>query len=207
MGLNIKSDPDKALQQYRNMFNADLGFYPISLKKNTILGPDPLVPDLLSQIYFNRKMLDDNTVEQHYNKIISNSKTKFGFKVVSLPNGDFLPEAMYDVENYTSQVNREKMPDGRYFKGGSYFLYDNLFLICAYLHGIKESENELIERISLDFKIGATTYECLNTVTGEPWKPNMGWNVAIYSIWRKLVDEGKADPKLFNEIDRIVTKK
>jgi hypothetical protein len=96
------------------------------------------------------------------------------------------------------------MPDGSYFKGGSYFLYDNLFLLCAYMHGIKDAERELIWRVSLDFKIGATTYECLNTKTGEPWKPNMGWNVAIYSIWRKLVDEGKADNKLFEEIDKIV---
>jgi hypothetical protein len=97
------------------------------------------------------------------------------------------------------------MPDGQYFKGGSYFLYDNLFLIDAYLHGIKEAEEELIWRISLDFKIGATTYECLNTITGEPWKPNMGWNVAVYSIWRQLVDDGIADMKLFNKIDSIVS--
>jgi len=204
MKLKIKSDPGKALQEYQNMFNAELGFYPISRKKNTILGPDPLVPDLISQIYFNRKMLDSKTVEQHFNKIIKNSKTNYGYKVVSQPNGDFLTPEMYDVKNYVSQVNREKMPDGRYFKGGSYFLYDNLFLIDAYLHGIKEAEAELIWRISLDFKIGATTYECLNTVNGEPWKPNMGWNVAIYSFWRKLVDEGKADNKLFEAIDKIV---
>lgn len=29
-------------------------------------------------------------------------------------------------------------------------------------------------------------------------------NVAVYSIWRKLADEGKASLKLFNEIDQIV---
>jgi len=205
MGLKVKSDPEKALLNYRSMFNAELGFYPISRKKNTIMGPDPLVPDLLSQIYFNRKMLNSSTVVQHYNRIIKNSKTRFGFKVVSLPNGDYLPAELYDVKGYVSQANREKdMPDGRYFKGGSYFLYDNLFLIDAYLHGVKEAEDELIERISLDFKIGATTFECLNTKTGEPWKPNMGWNVAVYAIWRKLADEGKASNRLFETIDRIV---
>jgi len=207
MGLQVKSDPEKALQNYRSMFNSELGFYPISLKKNTILGPDPLVPDLLSQIYFSRKMLETSTVVQHYNRIIKNSKTRFGFKVVSLPNGDYLPAEMYDVKGYISQANREKdMSDGRYFKGGSYFLYDNLFLIDAYLHGIKEAEDELIERVSLDFKIGATTYECLNTKTGEPWKPNMGWNVAVYAIWRKLADEGKASNRLFETVDKIVKK-
>ena len=207
MGLQIKSDPNKALRQYQSLFNSKLGFYPISKLKNTILGPDPLVPDLLSQLYFNRKMLNDKTVTQHYLQIVNNSKTKYGFKVLSLSNGDYLPAEMYNVKGYISQVNREKdMPDGRYLKGGSYFLYDNLFLIDAYLHGVKEAEDELIWRVSLDFKIGATTYECLNTKTGEPWKPNMGWNVAIYSFWRKLVDEGKASNRLFETIDQIVKK-
>jgi hypothetical protein len=204
MGLRIKSDPDKALLNYKQTFNTKLGFYPVSKKKNNILGPDPLAPDLIAQIYFGRKLLDDTTVKQHYDKLIHNSKTKYGIKVYSMPNGDFLPNEMYDVANYQSQANREKMPDGRYLKGGSYFLYDDLFLIDAYLHGIKEAEDELIWRTSLDFAIGSTTYECLNTVTGEPWKPNMGWNVAIYSFWRKLMDEGRADDKLFKKIDSIV---
>ncbi len=203
MGLRTRSDPAKALKNYQDMFNAELGFYPISKKKNMILGPDPLVPDLLSQIYFGRKMLATNTVEQHYGKMVSGSKTKYGFKTVCMPNGDYLPAALYDIKGYTSQMNREKIPDGGYFRGGSFFLYDNLFLIDAYLHGIKEAEGELIWRTSLDFEIGNTTYECLNTKSGEPWKPNMGWNVAIYSIWRKLVDEGKADAKLFERIDKL----
>jgi len=203
MGLTIKSDPDKALRNYQNMFNAESGFYPISKKKNMILGPDPLVPDLLSQLYFGKKMLDTKSVKQHYDKMVKGSKTAFGFKTVCMPNGDYLPASLYDIPGYTSQMNNETIPDGGYFRGGSFFLYDNLFLIDAYLHGIKEAEDELIWRTSLDFEIGNTTYECLNTKTGEPWKPNMGWNVAIYSIWRKLVDEGKADAKLFERIDKI----
>jgi len=204
MGLKTTSDPDKARRNYQLMYNTEQGFYPVSKKKNLIMGPDPLVPDLLSQLYFNKPMLDTKSVNSHYNKMVKFSKTNFGFKVVSLPNGEYLPAAMYDVKNYQSQVSRSKMPDGQYCQGGSFFLYDNLFLIDAYLHGIKEAADELSWRASLDFGIGATTYECLNTVTGEPWKPNMGWNVAIYSIWRKLVDEGKADDRLFNKIDSIV---
>lgn len=108
------------------------------------------------------------------------------------------------ASNYESQVNRENMPDGRYFKGGSYFLYDNLFLLDAYLHGIDGVEEMLKWRIGLDFKIGATSYECLNTITGEPWKPNMGWNVAIYAFWQKLMEEGKANAALLGHIDKIV---
>ena len=206
IGLTIRSNPEEALKHYQNSYDKKLGFYPISQKKS-ILGPDPLVPDLLSQLYLGKKMLDSKTVQSHFNRMVNYSKTNFGFKVVATPDGKYLPAAMYDVADYISQVNREKMPDGRYFKGGSYFLYDNLFLIDAYLHGIKEAEDELIWRTSLDFKIGSTAYECLNTITGEPWKPNMGWNVAIYSIWRKLVEEGKASDRLFKNIDSLVNKK
>ncbi|MGF1636998.1 MAG: hypothetical protein ACFCUU_08000 [Cyclobacteriaceae bacterium] len=206
MGLTIKSNPEKALQHYQNLYNTELGFYPIS-KKKLILGPDPVVPDLISQLYFSKPMLSSETVASHFKKVITNSKTPYGIKVVAKPTGNYLASSDYDIPGYTSQVNREQMPDGRYFKGGSYFLYDNLFLIDAYLHGINEAEDELIWRTSLDFKIGNTTYECLNTINGEPWKPNMGWNVAIYAIWRKLVDEGKASPKLFESIDNISTVK
>ncbi len=206
MGLTTTSDAAIALRNYQNMFNAELGFYPISKKKNMILGPDPVVPDLLSQLYFNKKMLDTKKVTQHYDRMVKYAKTDNGFKVVSLPDGKFLPDSLYDVKGYQSQVTRAKMPDGQYCKGGSYFLYDNLFLINAYLHGIKEAADELSWRVSLDFAKGGTTYECLNTLTGEPWKPNMGWNVAIYYIWRKLVDEGKADKKLFTDIDKILAR-
>lgn len=188
------------------MFNTKLGFYPISKKKNYIMGPDPLVPDLLSQLYFNKQMLDTKSVTQHYHKIVKYAKTANGFKVVSLPDGRYLPDSLYDVKGYQSQVTRAKMPDGQYCKGGSYFLYDNLFLIDAYLHGIKEAADELSWRVSLDFAKGGTTFECLNTVTGEPWKPNMGWNVAIYAIWKKLIDSGKADKALFDKIDTLLKK-
>ncbi|MBC7887289.1 MAG: hypothetical protein H7Z13_05325 [Ferruginibacter sp.] len=203
MGLKTTSDPAKALTNYQQMFNSAGGFYPISKKKNSIMGPDPVVPDLLSQLYFNKPMLDTKSVTQHYKRLVKYSKTGNGFKVVSLPDGKFLPDSLYDVKGYQSQVTRAKMPDGQYCKGGSYFLYDNLFLIDAYLHGIKEAAGELAWRVSLDFTKGGTTFECLNTVTGEPWKPNMGWNVAIYAIWKQLVDSGKADRTLFETIDKL----
>jgi len=79
-----------------------------------------------------------------------------------------------------------------------------LFLIDAYLYGIKGAEAEIIWRCSLDYKLGATSYECINTKTGELWKPNMGWNVAIYSFWKQLVNEKKADDKLFKSINKII---
>lgn len=203
MGLNIECDPLAAAQHYREMYNDQLGFYPISKKKTSILGPDPLIPDLLCQLYFNEKLVASNTVERHFNRLTTVSKTPFGFKIVATPDGNYLPPSAYDVPGYVSQVNREHMPDGRYFRGGSYFLYDNLFLIDAYLHGVKGAEDLLFWRVGLDFRIGNTTYETLNTKTGEPWKPNMGWNVAVYAIWRQLVDDGRASGKLFQHVNSI----
>jgi hypothetical protein len=203
MGLNTKTDPANALNNYRSLFNAQLGFYPVSKMKNTILAPDPLVPDLLAQIYFNKKLLPDDRIKKHFASMVQKSKTDFGFKTLCTPTGNYLPSASYDVPGYQSQANKGHTTDGEYCRGGSFFLYDNLFLIDVYMHGIKEAEDELVWRATMDFKIGNTTFECLNTKTGNAWKPNMGWNVAVYSIWRKLVDDGKASGRLFEKINEI----
>ncbi|MGB3777568.1 MAG: hypothetical protein WA960_04365 [Tunicatimonas sp.] len=205
MGLTVRSDPEAAAQHYRDHFDPTLGYYPIS-KYKAVLGPDPLVPDLLSQVYLGEPLLESSTVQRHYDRMVKYSKTPYGFKIVATPEGAYLPAEAYDIAGYVSQVNREDMPDGRYFRGGSYFLYDNLFLIDAYLHGVEGAEEMLIWRVTRDFEIGSTTYETLNTLNGEPWKPNMGWNVAVYAIWRKLMDEGKADGKLLEAVDEIVGK-
>lgn len=201
MGLKIKSNPKNAIQIYRNTYNAELGYFPVS-KFKPVLTPDVLVPDLLAQIYLNQALLPTVAVQKHYERMVRYAKTPYGFKIVSTPTGAYLPATLYDIEGYVSQVNREKIPDGQYFRGGSYFLYDNLFLMDAYLHGIKEAETLLKWRINLDFSIGSTTYETLNTKTGEPWKPNMGWNVAVYAFWKKLKDEGRVK----NDVSQSVNK-
>ena len=203
LGLQIKSDPKAASEIYQGLFNEEYGFLPVSRQK-LILSPDALLPDLLSQIYLNKKLLPSDKVRQHYDRMVKYARTDFGFKIVSTPQGEYLPAEMYDIPGYQSQVNREKMPDGQYFRGGSYFLYDNLFLIDAYMHGIEGAEDLLKWRVGLDFSTGATTYETLNTLDGEPWKPNMGWNVAVYAFWRRLIDEGKADDGLLKHINGIV---
>lgn len=202
--LDFKTQPELAIKNYQGLFNKELGFFPLSKKKNFILSPDVLVGDLLAQMYLNRQLLNKEQVEQHYKSVVNKSKTKFGYKIVAAANGDYLPPEAYDFGSYISQVNKEDMPKGSYQNGGSWTLYDMLFLIDAYLYNIKGSEDEVIWRSSLDYKIGSTIYECINTKTGEPWKPNMGWDVAVYAFWNQLIKDGKADDKLFNEIDKIV---
>jgi hypothetical protein len=68
------------------MFNPEYDFYPISNKKNKLFGPDPLLPDLVAQLYFGKKLLESDKVKQHYNNIVSKSKTRFGIKIYRLPN-------------------------------------------------------------------------------------------------------------------------
>lgn len=203
LGLSVKTDPEKAKKVYIELYDDKLGYLPVSMYK-AILSPDAIIPDLLSQLYLKEQILSSTHVRRHYDRMIKHSRTEFGFKVVATPFGEYLAASMYDIPGYESQVNRENMPDGQYFRGGSYFLYDNLFLITAYLHGVEEAQDLLKWRVGLDFRTGSTTYETLNTITGEPWKPNMGWNVAIYAIWRKLVDDGRADPGLFESVNEIV---
>jgi hypothetical protein len=202
MGLKITSAPTRAIENYQQLFNSQKGFYPISEKKNETFGPDPLVPDLISQIYFDKPLLNNSTVKLHYNNMVEYNKTRYGFKNICMSDGSYLPKEMYDIPGYSSRASKGE--EGTYVQGGSWFLYDNLFLIDSYLHGIKEAEDELIRRVSMEFENGGTTFECINTKNGEMWKPNMGWNIAIYAIWHKLIKEGKADDKLFKGIDSIV---
>ncbi len=203
LGLSIKTNPLVAKKVYQSLYNEELGFLPVS-KFKSILSPDAIIPDLLAQLYLNETFLSDGQVQRHYNRMTKYAKTDFGFKIVSTPEGQYLPLEAYDIPSYKSQVSRGTWVDGEYFRGGSYFLYDNLFLITAYLHQVEGAEELLKWRVALDFKIGSTTYEHLNTLTGEAKKPNMGWNVAVYAIWRKLVDEQKADDELFTLVDDIV---
>ncbi|MEM8896215.1 MAG: hypothetical protein AAGC88_16675, partial [Bacteroidota bacterium] len=203
LGLSVNTNVDRAKERYLELFDHEKGYMPVS-KLKAILSPDAILPDLLSQMYLDEELLPTELVQRHYDRMVEYAKTDYGFKVVSTSNGDYLPLEAYDIPGYASQVARGDWVDGEYFRGGSYFLYDNLFLLTAYLHDIEGVEELIKWRVGLDFKLGSTTYEHINTITGKPNKPNMGWNVAIYSFWRELVEQGKADNALFEHVDNIV---
>ena len=203
MNLKIKTKPGLALKKYQEMFNSKKGFFQVSTLKNSMLSPDPVVPDLLAQMLINRPLLDKNQVMQHFQKISTISKTKYGYKSFCTLNGSYLPYKAFDAGNYLSELHKVKISQGSYQNGGSWMLYDMLFLLDAYLHGIKGAKQELLWRATLDFKIGGTTFECIDTKTGGPWKPNMGWNVAIYSFIKSCVDQGKMNNELFDAIDKV----
>ncbi len=198
LGLKPSVSSEKAIKNYQSLFNIVGGYFPLSKEKD-MLSVDPLVGDLLSQLYFKKVLLSDESVISHYNNVVSKAKTAYGFKVSCLPNGDYAPLDWYSVPGH----DLGKQEIGNYQFGGSWFLYDMLFLIDSYLHNAPGALDEIKWRGSLDFKLGGTYFEYINTINGKPNKANQGWDAAVYFIWRKLIDQGKADNSFFDEIDNI----
>lgn len=199
LGLKPSSSSDQAISNYRSMYNEKGGYYPLSQQKD-LPAVDALVGDLLAQVLFNRALLNDESVQNQFRQLSIHSKTAYGFKNTCLPNGDFAPVEAYGAKNH--KLSWVKDP-GYYIWGGSYYLYDMLFLMDSYLHGAIGASDELIWRGTLDFKLGGTYFEHINTVTGDLGKDNQGWNGAIYALWKNLMDKGKVDSSLIEAIDKL----
>jgi len=198
LGLKSSVSSSMAISNYQTLFNKEKGYFPLSRQKK-LLVVDPLTGDLLSQLYFDRPLLSDESVVSHFKQVVTNSKTKYGYKVSCLPNGDYAPAGAYGASGHVFEWTDR----GGYQWGGSWYLYDMLFLIDSYLHHASGALNEIKWRGSLDFKLGGTYFEHIHTITGKPEKPNQGWDAAIYAIWKRLVEEGKADNSFFYEIDKV----
>jgi len=199
LGLKPSSSSDQAIRNYRSMYNEKGGYYPLSQQKD-LLSVDPLVGDLLSQVLFNRTLLNDDSVQSHFRQLSIHAKTAYGFKVTCLPNGDYAPIKAYGAKNF--KIHWVKEP-GKYIWGGSYYLYDMLFLMDSYLHEAIGASDEIIWRGTLDFKKGGTYFEHINTATGKLGKKNQGWNGAIYALWKNLMDKGKIDSSLIEAVDKL----
>lgn len=206
--LNLKPavSSAEAIQKYQGMFNEQAGYFPLSRQKN-LLAMDPLVGDLLAQIYFKKALLSDQSVRSHFKQIVAHAKTPYGFKVTCLPDGSYAPKTAYDAGDFSVHWEHPGTyqwggSPGNYQWGGSWYLYDMTCLIDCYLHGAPGALDEITWRGALDFKLGGTYFEFINTVTGKPEKPNQGWNAAVYAIWNKLMKQGSADHSLLEAIDK-----
>jgi hypothetical protein len=198
LGLQPKTPSIKAISNYQSMYKKDKGYFPLSRKKD-LLAVDVFAGDLLAQIYFKKPILSKESVHSHYNAIVSNAKTKYGFKVSCLPNGDYAPITYYCSDDEMLHWFGE----GSYQWGGSWYLYDMLFLLNSYLHNAPNALDEVKWRASLDFRIGGTYYEHIHTQTGIPYKSNQGWNASIYAMWSKFIENGLADDSLFEVINNV----
>jgi hypothetical protein len=201
--LNLKPQTSaaKAIIRYQGMFNKAGGYFPVSEQKD-LPAVDALVGDVLAQVFFGRTLLSSESVNQHFKTICKVAKTPYGYKVTSLPNGDFPAATAFHAIDYPVDPSLGRGP-GNYQYSASWFLYDMLFLIDSYLHKAPHALDELVWRGTLDFKLGGTYFEYINTVSGKPEKANQGWNAAVYAIWNKLMASGKADRTLYNAIDRV----
>lgn len=205
MGIEPKTSITLAQHHYQNLFNAEIGGFPASRQKNTILDVTALMGDLFAQVYLGKPLLERAQVLAHYETMKKHAKTPFGFKCFCNPDGSYLKIEQYDSKSFKSAVNPNAHDgtDGAYQCGGSWYMFDMLMLMDAYLHGAKDAEDLMIWRTKYEFEIGHTTHECINTKTGKPTQPNMGWNAAVYGIWSEIMQQGKASDRFFKSIDAL----
>ena len=200
LGISPAVPAKKAAGQYCQLFNGK--YFPLSRKKQC-LSLDVLTGDVLSFLLFDKYLLPDHMVRTCYEFVTQRSQTPYGCKVVCGEDGGFLPMEFHGAYGYVNEHQLALRP-GEYAYGGSYYLYEMLFHIGGYLHGAPYAEEHLIARGKLDFTIGGTFYEHINTVTGQGNKANQGWNAAIYQIWEQLMKRGLADDRFFREIETVL---
>jgi len=101
------------------------------------LALDALKGDLLARLYLGKGLLLDKDVVTHYQTMNRLAKTKYGYKVFCNSDGSYLLPKQYNAGNLKSLLL--DFSDGDYQRGGSWYLYDMLMLIDAYLAGAKEA--------------------------------------------------------------------
>lgn len=200
MGMTPPVKWQDAAMEYQNQFNGT--YFPLSRKKQC-LSLDVFIGDILFFLLFGECILPDDVVQRAYQYVIEHNHTPYGRKVVCGEQGEFLPMEFHGAYGFICPHQLELKP-GEYAYGSSYYLYEMLFHIGGFLHHAKDAEEHLIARGKLDFMIGGTFYEHINTVTGMGNKANQGWNSAIYNIWEQLMERGVASDRFFREIEAIL---
>jgi hypothetical protein len=198
LGYDIGNWKEKALARYRALFNGE--YIPMSEKKQ-FLALDVTVGEVLYYMLFDELFIPNEMVEKTYRKICDGaSKTPYGIKIVSAPDGSYLPVEAFGLNGYVHE-GFDTIETGRYANGGSYHVYEMLFHIAAYLHGISDAEKNLTERLMIDLDYDGATHEYMHTIKGIGVKANQGWNAAIWAIWNELIQRGKATDSFFRAAD------
>jgi len=198
LGYDIGNRKEKALARYISLFNGE--YIPMSEKKQ-FLALDVTVGEVLYYMLFDALFIPDEMVEKTYRRICDGaSKTPYGIKIVSAPDGSFLPVEAFGLNGYV-HPGFDTIEKGRYANGGSYHVYEMLFHIAAHLHGIPDAEKNLTERLMIDLDYDGATHEYMHTIKGKGVKANQGWNAAIWSIWNELMKRGKATDAFFRAAD------
>ncbi|MBQ8497404.1 MAG: hypothetical protein IJ489_08140 [Clostridia bacterium] len=198
LGYDIGNRKEKALARYKSLFNGE--YIPMSEKKQ-FLALDVTVGEVLYYMLFDELFIPDEMVEKTYRRICdSEAKTPYGLKIVSAPDGTYLPVEAFGLNGYVHE-GFDTIETGRYANGGSYHVYEMLFHIASYLHGIPDAEKNMTERLMIDLNFDGATHEYMHTVLGKGVKANQGWNASIYAIWDELIKRGRATDAFFKAAD------
>jgi hypothetical protein len=198
LGYDIGDRKEKALARYLSLFNGE--YIPMSEKKQ-FLALDVTVGEVLYYLLFDELFIPNEMVEKTYRRICDGaSKTPYGLKIVSAPDGSYLPVEAFGLNGYV-HPGFDTIETGRYANGGSYHVYEMLFHIAAHLHGVADAEKNMTERLMIDLNFDGATHEYMHTIKGIGVKSNQGWNAAIWAIWNELIKRGKATDAYFRAAD------
>ena len=198
LGYDIGDFKEKAVAKYLSLFNGE--YIPLSMKKQ-YLALDVTVGEVLYYMLFDELFIPDEMVEKTYRRICDGaSKTPYGLKIVSAPDGSFLPVEAFGLNGYVHS-GFDTIETGRYANGGSYHVYEMLFHIAAHLHGIGDAEKNMTERLMIDLDYDGATHEYMHTIKGVGVKANQGWNACIWAIWNELINRGRATDAYFRAAD------
>lgn len=191
---------DTAAAHYASLFRSQEGYFPQSRMKTGLTGVDMLVPEVLSFLLFGKPLLSGEPVHRHFEWMVGNGLTPWGFKSFLRADGGWPLDSDYTVPGYAASANKGDFADGAYTRGACWFIYDSLFLLAGALHGIPAAAPLLVWRVRQELDQYGTTHECLNSITGAPHKPNMGWTVAIYALMRHFVKAGSLHPQVLAQV-------
>ena len=150
---------------------------------------------------FDELFIPHEMVEKTYRKICDGaSQTPYGIKIVSAPDGSYLPVEAFGLNGYV-HPGCDTIETGRYANGGSYHVYEMLFHIAAYLHGVPDAEKNMTNRLMIDLDYDGATHEYMHTIKGKGVKANQGWNASIWAIWNELIQRGRATDAFFRAAD------
>lgn len=198
LGYDVGNRLETALNAYLSLYNGK--FMQMSAKK-PYLALDCFIGPLLYYMLFGKSFIPDYIASNTYNFIInSNAKTKYGIKIVSDVNGDYLPQEAYRAYNKENKY-MEAVKLGSYANGGSYHIYEMMFHIAAFLHHADGVVDNMTKRLFVDLDYDGATHEYTSTISGFCSKANQGWNAAIYSIWAELIERGVGDKTFFEDAE------
>ncbi len=198
MGHDVGDLRDQAVKKYHALFNGR--HFPLSEKKQC-LALDFTVGEVLYYVLFNELFVDQTMFEKSYRLVCDGAaKTPYGIKIISAEDGSFLPIDIFGCNGYLYE-GLKTIEEGRYQHGASWHLYEMLFHIAGYLHGMPDAEQNLTERLLIDLNYDGATHEYMHTVRGNGVKANQGWNAAIYAIWEELIARGVATDAFFRAAD------